>query len=156
MKSANQKERELIIKLSNERKSCRDIASLLAISKSKVSFWINRFKKTGKLEDKPRNGRPTPLTKEKINSIKQKIRFKIQEHSKIKKAGINSKEVMDIVKTETDVTYTLRHIQRLLHKMGLSLITPRVSHIKKDKKAQEKFRCEFKKNLSRNMWVIQS
>ena len=39
--------------------------------------------------------------------------------------------------------------------MGLSMITPRISHIKKDEVAQENFRKEFKKNLNRNIWVFQ-
>jgi len=156
MKSAKQKERELIIKLSKEKKTCRDIALILGVSKSKASFWISRFRRTGKLEDMPRSGRPTPLTKKKLDIIRQKIKAKLEKHSKKRKAGISSKGVMDIVKKETGITYSLRHIQRLLHKMGLSLTTPIVNHIKKDEKAKEKFKREFKKNSSRNMWVIPS
>jgi len=156
MKSAKQKERELVIQLSKKGKTCRDIAEILGISKSKASFWINRFKKTGSLKDKPRSGRPTSLTENKLIKISQIIKSKILESSKKTKAGISSKEVGQIIEHKTGKKYTLRHIQRLLHKTGFSLITPRVRHIKKDKKAQEKFRREFKKNSSRNMWVIQS
>lgn len=156
MKSAKEKERELIIKLANEKKTCRDIADILDISKSKASFWINRFKKTGNLNDKPRSGKPTPLTKQKLDKIAEIIKSKIIESSKKKRAGIASKEVKKIVEEEIGKKYTLRHIQRILHKVGFSLVIPRVSHIRKDKKAQEKFQREFKKNSSRNMWAIQS
>lgn len=155
MKSAKLKERELIIKLANEKKTCRDIASILGVSKSKASFWINRFRKSDDLKDKPRSGRPTPLKKEKLNLISEKVRSKLIG-SPSKRAGISSKQVMDIVKKETGKNYTLRHIQRLLNKMGFSLITPRVNHIKRDKEAIRKFRENFKKNSRRNMWVIQS
>ncbi len=64
-KSAKFKERELIIKLSNEGKTCREIASILDISKSKVSFLVIRHKEIGSLNDKPRSGQPTLLTKDK-------------------------------------------------------------------------------------------
>jgi|APFre7841882590_1041340.scaffolds.fasta_scaffold163437_1 transposase len=151
-KSAKIKERELIIKLSNEGKTCREIASILDISKSLVSFWVIRYKETGDLKDKPRSGQPTQLTKERLTSISEELKKRLQEQNG--RAGISTKEVVKILEEETDKTYTPRHVQRLLHKMGFSLITPRVSHIKRNKEAQNKFREDFKKNFKRNMWVI--
>ena len=152
MKTASIKERELIIKLHNEKRSAYDIARILGISQTKASFWVRRYKKTGSLENLPRSGRPTPLTKEELASIRSGIKSRMLEP---KKAGISSKEVLEIIEHKTKRKYTLRHTQRLLHKMGLSLTTPRVSRIRKDEKAQTKFREEFKKNLNRNMWAIQ-
>lgn len=153
MKSAKQKERELIVKLSNEKRTTREIADILGISKSKSAFWVKRFRDTKSLDDKNRSGRPTPLTKDELASIRNQIKLRMLEP---KKAGISSKEVLQLIEHKTKRKYTLRHTQRLLHKIGLSLITPRVNHIRKDEKAQNKFREEFKKNSSRNMWVIQS
>ena len=152
MKSARIKERELIVKLNKEKRSTYEISNILGISQTKASFWVRRFKKTGNLENLPRSGRPTPLTKDELDSIRFKIKSKMLEP---KVAGISSKEVLGIIEHKIKRKYTLRHVQRLLHKMGLSLITPRVSHIRKDEKAQDKFRNEFKKNLNRNMWAIQ-
>jgi transposase len=153
-KSAKIKERELIIKLSNEGKTCREIASILDISKSLVSFWVIRYKETGDLKDKPRSGQPTQLTKERLTSISEELKKRLQEQNG--RAGISTKEVVKILEEETDKMYTPRHVQRLLHKMGFSLITPRVSHIKRNKEAQNKFREDFKKNFKRTMWVIRS
>lgn len=152
MKTARQKERELIIDLHNKKKSSYKIADILGISQTKASFWIRRYRKTGSLENRPRSGRPTPLTKNKLNSLSTLIKIKVIE---AKKAGITSKEVLQLIEQKTDRKYTLRHAQRLLHRMGFSLITPRISHIRKDVKAQEKFREEFKKNFNRNIWGIQ-
>ena len=146
-KSAKIKERELIIKLSNDGKTCREIASLLGISKSKASYWIVRYNKTNDLKDKPRSGRPTPLTKEKLAEISEKIKVWLREQKY--KAGISSKEMVEILENEIGRRYTPRHARRLLHKMGFSLITPRVSHIKKNKEAQNKFREGFKKSFKR-------
>lgn len=152
MKSAKQKERELIVKLANEKRTTREIASILGISKSKSAFWVKRFKDTKSLQDKKREGRPTPLTKDELASIRSRIKSRILEP---KVTGISSKEVLEIIEHKIKRKYTLRHAQRLLHKMGMSLITPRVSHIRKDEKVQNKFREEFKKNSSRSMWIIQ-
>ena len=153
MKSARIKERELIIKSNNEKRSTYDIARVLGISQTKASFWVRRYKKTGILENLPRSGRPTPLTKDELKSIASEIKSKLIEP---KRTGINSKEVLQLIEHKISRKYTLRHAQRLLHKMGFSLVTPRVSHIRKDEKAQQKFREEFKKKPSRNMWAIQS
>src|SRR3989344_7297623 len=153
MKSARIKERELIIKLNNEKRSTYDIARVLGISQTKASFWVRRYKKTGIIENLPRSGRPTPLTKDELKSIASEIKSKLIEP---KRTGINSKEVLQLIEHKISRKYTLRHAQRLLHKMGFSLVTPRVSHIRKDEKAQQKFREEFKKKPSRNMWAIQS
>lgn len=151
MKSAKQKERELIVKLSEEKRTTREIASILGISKSKSAFWVKRYRETKSLNDRERKGRPTPLTKVELNALAHRIKTEV---IKPNKAGISSKEILQLVEHKTKRKYTLRHVQRLLHKMGFSLITPRVGHIRKDEKAQKKFREEFKKNLSRNMWAI--
>ena len=153
MKSARQKERELIVKLGNEKKTVREIGSILGISKSKAAYWLKRFRETKNLQDKPRSGRPTPLSKDELSSIAKLIKSKLLEP---RKAGVSSKEVLQLIEHKTKQKYTLRHVQRILHKTGFSLITPRVSHIRKNEKAQQKFREEFKKNSNRNIWAIQS
>ena len=146
--------RKKIISLHNKKESTRDIAYLLDISKSKAAYWVKRYKGTGCLEDLPRSGRPTPLMKKKLMCLKDNLKSLVleQEH----KAGFSSKEVLQLIEHKVDKRYTLRHVQRLLHKMGLSLITPRQKHIRKDEKAQDEFRKEFKKNLRKTMWVIPS
>jgi len=152
MNLAKRKERELIVKLRKEGKTCVEVAEILGVSKSSVSFWTRRYHETGCLEDKPRVGRPTPLTEERLQMMAEKIKEKVLEQND--RAGLTSKEILVFVKKETGRTYTIRHVERLLHKMGFSLITPRVNHIKKDVEAQEKFRKGFKKNYKTSMWTI--
>lgn len=153
MKSAEIKERELIIKLWSEGKKQEQIADILGCSQPKVSYWIRRYKAGGKLENKPRPGRPTRLTKKKLSSLKKIIQDKLLK-ANTQHSGVTSKEIKKIIETETGKPYTLRHIQRLLHKMGFGLITPRTSHIRHDEKAVKKFRAEFKKNFNDPMWGI--
>ena len=159
MKTAKQKERELIVKLHKEKKKVREIAQILGLSKSKVHFWIQRSKKTDSLEDKPRSGRPTPINAKALRSISNLINQNLINQRLIqpanRRAGVSTKEVKQLIKNKIKKKYSLRHVERIMHKMGFSLITPRPSHIKKDENAKEKFKVEFKKNLNRNIWAIQ-
>ena len=150
MISGKEKERQLIIKLHNEKKTCREIASILGTSKSKASYWIRRYKKTGQLTDLPRNGRPTKLTEEKIKGIYSTLR---QEEAQSNRSGFSSKRVCDLLEKATGKKYTLRHVRRILKKMNIGLITPRVSHMRKDEKKIRKFKRDFKKNSNRNIWT---
>jgi len=152
MNLAKRKERELIVKLRKEGKTCVEVAEILGVCKSSVSFWTRRYNKTGCLEDKPRAGRPTLLTEEKLQEMKVKIKETVLEQKG--RAGLSSKEILVFIREETGRTYTIRHVERLLHKMGFSLIAPRVNHIQKDEKAQKKFRKEFKKNYKTSIWTI--
>ena len=154
MLSAKEKERELIVSLHKKGNTTRYIANILDISKSKSAFWVKRYNETGSLKNKPRSGRPSPLNKKTLNFIAGAIKSQILESEG--KAGVNSKEVLQLIKAKTGKKYTLRHVQRLMHRMGFSLITPRVNHIRKDKEAQDKFRREFKKKFKKNTWAIQS
>jgi len=153
MNSAKEKERELIIKLSHEKKTCREIASLLGTSKSKVSYWVCRSKQTNKLSDLPRSGRPTNLSKRKLKDVYSILR---KEELTSKRSGFSSKKVADLLLEKTGNKYSLRHVRRILKSINISLITPRVSHIRRDEKKIQKFKREFKKNFNKNIWTTNS
>lgn len=153
MKSADMKERELIIKLHNEGKKQEQIASILGCSQSKVSFWIVRFKGGNSLENKPRSGRPSNFSKKKLSLIKSKIVKKVVSRN-LKYSSCTSKELKDIISKEIKKPISIRHARRILHKIGFSLITPRSKHIKNDPEKVAKFRKEFKKNSKRSFWII--
>jgi len=153
MVSGKVKERELIIKLFKERKTCREIADLLGTSKSKVSYWIIRSKKTGVLTDLPRGGRPTLLTKKKLVAIRTMLR---KEERTQNRSGFSSKKVFGLLQEKTGKHYSMRHVRRILHKMDIALITPRPFHIKNDPKIVDAFRQEFKKNSKKNIWTTNS
>jgi transposase len=150
MSSGKERERELIIKLHKEKKTCRDIASLLGISKSKASYWINKSSERNSLADLPRSGRPTVLSQSKIELVYASLR---EADVSNKKAGFSSKKASDILFKVSGKKYTLRHVRRILKKMNIGLITPRVSHIRKDEKKIAEFKQQFKKNSNRNMWT---
>lgn len=153
MKSAQIKERELIIKLSNEGKKQEQIASILGISQSKVSFWIIRYKTKNSLENIPKSGRPSSFSKEKLSLIKSKIIKKVVSRN-MKYSSCNTKELKNIISKEIKKPISMRHARRILHKIGFSLITPRSQHIKNDPIKVAKFREEFKKNSNQSFWII--
>lgn len=155
MKSAQIKERELIIKLYNDGRKQEQIASILGVSQSKVSFWILRYKKDGSLANKPRSGRPSNFSEEKLSLIKSKIVKKVVSRN-MKYSSCNSKELRDIISKEINKPISMRHARRILHKIGFSLITPRSKHVKNDPVKVAEFRREFKKNLNQSFWVIHS
>jgi transposase len=153
MKSAEIKERELIIKLHYEGKKQQSIADILGTSQQKVSFWIKRYLKTGYLKNKLRSGRPSNFSKEKLSLIKSKIVKKVVSKN-LKYSSCTSKELRNIISKEIKKPISMRHARRILHKIGFSLITPRSQHVKNDPLKVAKFRKEFKKNSNQSFWVI--
>ncbi len=154
MKSAQIKERELIIKLHNEGIKQQIIANILGTSQQKVSFWIKRFKKTGLLENKIRPGRPSNFSPEKLSIIKSKIVKKVVSRN-LKYSSCTSKELRNIISKEIKKPISMRHTRRILHKIGFSLITPRSKHTKNNPEKVANFRQKFKKNSNQSFWTIQ-
>ena len=155
MTSAQLKEREIIIKLYNEGRKQEQIASILGISQSKVSFWIVRYRKKGSLQNEPRSGRPSNFSEEKLSRIKSKIVKKVVSRN-MKYSSCNTKELRDIISKEINKPISMRHARRILHKIGFSLITPRSKHVKNDPAKVAEYRREFKKNSNQSFWIIHS
>jgi len=112
MKSAQMKERELIIKLHNKGRKQEQIASILACSQSKVSFWIIRNKKEGSLENKPHSGRPSNFSPEKLALLKARIVRKVVSRN-LKYSSCTSKELRYIISKKIKKTISLRHARRM-------------------------------------------
>ncbi|MEA3378340.1 MAG: helix-turn-helix domain-containing protein, partial [Nanoarchaeota archaeon] len=112
MKSANIKERELIIKLHNEGKKQEFIANILGCSQPKVSFWIRRYDKAGNLKNRLRTGRPSNFSEEKLSLIKSKIVKKVLSQN-MKYSSCTSKELRNIIRKEIKKPISLRHARRI-------------------------------------------
>lgn len=146
-------QRELIIKLKEDGKNQQKISDLIGCSQASVSKWIFKYKNGRTLETLPRSGRPTKLTKIKLVKLKNKILYEVRKANE-KFCSLNTKQLSEIIKKEVGKEYSTRHVERIMHKLGFSLITPRTKHIKHDQDKVDKFRDEFKKNLNKNTWVI--
>ena len=147
--------RELIIKLREDGKKQQRIAELIGCSQAAVSKWISKHKAGRTLETLPRSGRPTKLS----SSVLKKLRAKLlREVKRVNKqfCSLNTKQLADIIKKEVGNSYSLRHVERIMRKLGFSLIKPRPQHIRHDAKKVEQFREEFKKNSNKSIWVLSS
>tara|TARA_Y100000310_G_C20496732_1_gene721916 strand:+ start:53 stop:511 length:459 start_codon:yes stop_codon:yes gene_type:complete len=147
------KEREIIVKLHQQGKNQQDISDLIGCSQPTVHKWITRFKRGKTLDTLPRSGRPTKLTKETLSQLKEKIFAKIKSANN-KYCSVSTKQVKKLVHKEIGEDFSMRHIERIMHKLGFSLITPRPQHLRHDQDKVDNFRDEFKKNSKRSMWAM--
>ena len=147
------KERELIVNLHNKGKKQEEISDLLGCSQPTVHRWIKNSNTRRTLETLPRSGRPTKLTKKTLVRLKEKILSNIKQANK-EYCSVSTKEVKSLINKEIGEIYSLRHVERIMHKIGFSLIKPRPQHLKHDQKKVDKFRDEFKKNSNRSIWAM--
>ncbi len=127
----NLTQRELIVKLSNQRKKQQEIAAIIGCSQPTVNLWLRREKKGLSLKTLLRSGRPTPLTKKTLAKLKKEFAKKAREANK-NFCSINSKQFYNMINEKTNKNYSPRHLRRILHKLDFSRITPRSQHIKND------------------------
>jgi transposase len=146
-------QREIIIKLKQDGKNQQSIAHLIGCSQAAVSKWLSKHKAGRTLETLPRSGRPTSLSKVKLKKLRNKLLREVKNTNK-KYCSLNTKQLSDIIKDEVGKEYSLRHVERIMHKLGFSLITPRSRHIKHDQKRVDEFKDMFKKNLKRSTWIL--
>lgn len=144
-------ERKLVIQWDEEGKTQQEIARLLHCHQTSVCRLLKRYKLTGLIQDLSRSGRPTKLTRQNLVRLKDKVIAKIREVNN-EYCSVSTKQVGNIIRQEIGETYSLRHIERIMHNLGFSLITPRPQHLRHDQAKVDAFRDEFKKKLQRSMW----
>ena len=149
----NLQTRELILKWKKEGKKQEQIAELVGCDQSSISRLISKYNKTGSIKNRPRSGRPTPLTKKTLAKLKEELTKKVKKANK-NYCSIDTKQFSELIEKASKKKYTPRHVQRILHKLNFSRITPRTKHIKNDPAKVEAFRKEFKKNSIRSIWVL--
>jgi len=148
--------RQNIIKLHNKGKKQTEISYLLDVPQTTVSYWIRNFKKEKRLTDKPRSGRPAQLTREQKEELKIILLDFPPKRFGGESLGWTTKMAMQYVKDTFNVNYGMRQMQKLFHKFGIRLITPRPEHAKASHAARVVYRMDFKKNSKKNIWVAPS
>ena len=146
-------QRNLIIQLDKKGKTQQEIAELLDCNQSSVSRLLYKYEHKGHVKDLPRSGRPTKLTKQNLAKLKNKILINIKEANN-SYCSVSTKQVKDLIHKEIGENYSLRHIERIMHRIGFSLITPRPQHIRHDQEKVDTFRKSFKKNSNLSIWVM--
>ena len=146
-------QRQVIIQSDKKGKTQQEIAELLECNQSSVSRLLDKYNLNDSIKDLPRSGRPTKLTKQNLAKLKKKILINIKEAND-NYCSVSTKQVKAFIHKEIGEIYSLRHVERIMHKLGFSLITPRPQHIRHDQKKVDTFRKEFKKNSNRSMWAM--
>lgn len=148
-------EREFIVRLHEQGKNQQEIADVIGCSQPTVHKWVARFKRGKPLDTLPRSGRPTKLTKKTLGRLRGKILTAI-ENANEEFCSVSTKEIGKLIRQEVGELYSLRHVERIMHRLGFSLITPRPQHIRHDQQKVDQFRDEFKKNSKRRTWATSS
>lgn len=148
-------ERKLIVKLHKKGHNQQWIADTVGCSQPTVHRWIQHAKTKRTFETLPRGGRPTKLTKKRLSKLREKILHSIKSANQAFNS-VSTKQVAQIIHNEVGRLYSMRHVERIMHKLGFSLITPRSEHVRHDQEKVDAFRDEFKKNSNRSMWVMKS
>lgn len=138
------KQRLFIILKAFKIKSSYKIAAIADTSHTKVQRWIKRFNKYGfeGLRDKQRSGKPSRLTEEQKRRLEN-----ILDNPGDFRPGYKTNEIMDRIKKVFGISYTVRHIRRLLHSMGYSRMKGRPEHINKDPIKAKSVVRKLKKNF---------
>jgi|SRR3989338_3464182 len=118
----------------------REIGERLNCTHPLVLFWKKRYVQEGLegLKTKPRSGKPMLLSRRQETKIKNKI-------SEDNPANPwTTKRVCDLIKKESGIHYTQRHVQRMLHKWEFNLLVPRPTFWQKA--SSEEIKRFWKKN----------
>jgi transposase len=148
--------RQAIIQLHKKGKKQTEISYLLDVPQTTVSYCIKKYRLAGKLEDKHRSGKPSKLSVEQQSELKKVLLDFPPERFGGKSNGWLTKMAIQYVKDTYGVTYSMRRMQELFHKINLNLITPRIEHEKASYAARTVYRLDFKKNSKKNIWIAPS
>jgi len=148
--------RKNIIRLHEKKKKQTEISDLLGVPQTTVSFCIRKYKKENSLIDKPRSGRPAQLTKNQVNELKNVLLDFPPPKYGGESLGWDTKMAIQYVKEKFSVSYGMRQMQKLFHRLGLNLITPRTEHKKSSEAVRIVYRMDFKKNSKKNIWIAPS
>lgn len=148
--------RKTIIKLHEKGKRQTEISKLLDIPQTTISFWIKRYKKTSSLNNRPKSGKPSKLTKKQFEQINHALHDFPPSRYGGESMGWTTKMLMQFIKDNFGVTFGMRYAEKIMHKFGINLITPRSEHSKASYAARIVYRMEFKKNSKKNIWIAPS
>jgi transposase len=149
-------QRHGIIQLYKKGKKQTEISYLMDIPQTTVSYCIRKYNSTGKLEDKPRSGKPAKLSNEQLNGLKKVLLNFPPSRYGGESMGWLTRVAIQYVFDTYGVKYSMRRMQELFHDIGLNLITPRTEHVKASYAARTVYRLDFKKNSKKNIWIAPS
>jgi len=133
----------VILLLKKNFKQC-EVAEILGITERTVYNWKTRYNqnKYDGLKTKLRPGRDTFLNDVDMKELKEILE---------KQEYWTTKEVRELIKNEFGKKFTLRHIPRLLRKLGMMYQKPYVNDYRRPEDAEEILKKDYRVRL----WKIQ-
>ena len=118
------------------------VSRLTFTAPDRVYAWLKRFHEQGieGLRDKPRSGRPRLLDRSAHGALKQKI---AHLQGSLSGGRIRGEDIVQLIKDEWGVNYTLSGVYYLMKDIGMSWISARSKHPKQDEQAQRQFKKTF-------------
>ena len=102
-----------------EGRSKAQVSQLTFTAPDRVYAWLKRFREQGieGLREKPRSGKPGLLDRSAYDALQQKIE---DSQSSLSGGRLRGEDIIQLVKDEWGVEYTLSGIYRLMKAIGMS------------------------------------
>ncbi|MEN6384795.1 MAG: winged helix-turn-helix domain-containing protein [Phycisphaerales bacterium] len=139
-KNAKQRDRYRAVAMALQGHTINHIMYVLSRSKNFVQRWTYLYRDGGidAIVPTPQKGRPTILPAEKEQFFKQRIMAgPTPQDNGI--CTLRGKDAMQILQKEFGVKYMLNAVYALMHRLGLSCLTPRPRHRHNDPAAMEQW-----------------
>ena len=132
-------QRLMMLAYLKEGMSKAQVSRLTFTAPDRVYAWLKRFREQGieGLRDKPRSGRPGLLDRSAYDALQQKIK---DSQSLLSGGRLRGEDIIQLVKDEWGVEYTLSGIYRLMKAIGMSWVSTRSKHPEQDEQAQQQFK----------------
>lgn len=137
-----QRDRYRMVVLALEGEEKLRIAGMLGVAKSTVETWVYRYRDGGieALAVRKQPGAACRLTPERCGAFRRRIINGPLENDGV--CTLRGKDGVRILNDEFGVGYSLQAAYDLMHRLGLSCLSPRPRHEKNDPAAMEAFkRC---------------
>ncbi len=122
-----------------EGKTPREVGAMLKVHEKTVLRWLRRFRASGiaGLAEQPGRGAKRRLGVEQEPELKALI-----DRAQAQRSGgsLTGEEIRSLVAEQFGVTYSLNGLYNLLHRAGLSWISARSKHPRRDPDAQAAFK----------------
>jgi len=123
-----------------------EVEKTFQVHRGSVKNWIKRFLENGieGLKDKPGRGRKSRLSKDLYEEFKQAV-IDLQ----ITRSGgrINVKDITEMAKKRFGVSYKVKGMYDLLHRLGMVWISSRSVHPSCNKELQDAFKKTLRKKF---------
>ena len=139
-KDARAKTHLHVLLLRRQKYTQPEIAAMVHVTQGTVSNICQRFLKEGwvSVYDKPRGGRPSRLTPQQKNSLKELLSHEFVDGDI--RRGWQTKDVVNLVKETFSVKYSQRKVRDLFYELKMSWKVPRPEHKNRDEKAVRSFK----------------